>query len=91
MYGSTAPIKTPRYRKAAKIADLTAGRAESETVQCADNLQAEKKRKIMAIFKAVILMLVLGGLIGVFLGIAGQKLYVKPDTRVEDVRAMLPG
>jgi len=91
MYGSTAPIKTPRYRKAAKIADLTAGRAESETVQCADNLQAEKKRKIMAIFKAVILMLVLGGLIGIFLGIAGQKLYVKPDTRVEDVLAMLPG
>ncbi len=45
----------------------------------------------MEIIKAVLLMLVLGGLIGVFLGIAGQKLYVKEDTRVEDVLAMLPG
>ena len=45
----------------------------------------------MEIVKAVILMLVLGGVIGLLLGIASVKLYVKPDTRVEDVLAMLPG
>ena len=45
----------------------------------------------MEIFKAVLLMLLLGGIIGMFLGVAGEKLYVKEDTRVEDVLAMLPG
>lgn len=45
----------------------------------------------MAIVKAGLLMLVLGGIIGVFLGIAGEKLYVAPDTREEDILAMLPG
>ena len=45
----------------------------------------------MAILSAVILMLVLGGLIGLFLGIAGDKLYVKPDTRVADITNLLPG
>ncbi len=37
------------------------------------------------------MMLVIGALIGLFLGIAGKKFYVAPDTRVEDVLAMLPG
>ena len=45
----------------------------------------------MAIIKAVAMMLVIGALIGLFLGIAGKKFYVAPDTRVEDVLAMLPG
>ena len=45
----------------------------------------------MEIFKAVLLMLLLGGIIGMFLGVASEKLYVKEDTRVEDVLAMLPG
>ena len=45
----------------------------------------------MAIVKAVLLMLILGGVIGMFLGIAGEKLYVAPDTREEDILAMLPG
>ena len=45
----------------------------------------------MAIVKAVFLMLVLGGLIGLALGFAADRLYVEPDTRVEDVLAMLPG
>ncbi len=45
----------------------------------------------MEIVKAVVLMLVLGAVIGIFLGIAGEKLYVKEDTRVSDVLAMLPG
>lgn len=45
----------------------------------------------MQIVSAVVLMLVLGGVIGLLLGIAGDKLYVKQDTRVEDVLAMLPG
>lgn len=45
----------------------------------------------MAIIKAVLLMLLLGGVLGVVLGIAGEKFYVAPDTRVEDVLAMLPG
>ena len=35
--------------------------------------------------------LLLGALIGLFLGIAGKKFYVAPDTRVEEVLAMLPG
>ena len=45
----------------------------------------------MEIIKAVLLMLVLGGLIGVFLGIASVKLYVEEDHRVADILAMLPG
>ena len=45
----------------------------------------------MAIIKAVLMMLVVGALIGLFLGIAGEKFYVAPDTRVEDILAMLPG
>ena len=45
----------------------------------------------MAIIKAVILMLLLGGVIGLLLGFAGQRLYVKEDTRVQDVLEMLPG
>ena len=45
----------------------------------------------MAIIKAVLLMLVLGSVIGVLLGFASDRLYVEPDTRVEDVLAMLPG
>ncbi len=45
----------------------------------------------MEIIKAVLLMLVLGGVIGVLLGIASVKLYVEEDHRVEDVLAMLPG
>lgn len=45
----------------------------------------------MEIVKAILLMLVLGGILGMALGIAGEKFYVAPDTRVEDVLAMLPG
>lgn len=45
----------------------------------------------MEIIKAVLLMLVLGGVIGVLLGIASVRLYVEEDHRVEDVLAMLPG
>lgn len=45
----------------------------------------------MEIIKAVLLMLILGGLIGVALGIASVKLYVEEDHRVEEVLAMLPG
>ncbi|MCR5794972.1 MAG: electron transporter RnfB [Solobacterium sp.] len=41
--------------------------------------------------KAILLMLLLGGILGLVLGIAGEKFYVAPDTRVEDVLAMLPG
>ncbi len=45
----------------------------------------------MGIIKAVLLMLVLGGLIGLGLGFASDKLHVEEDHRVEDVLAMLPG
>ena len=45
----------------------------------------------MEIIKAVLLMLVLGGVIGVLLGIASVRLYVEEDHRVENVLAMLPG
>lgn len=45
----------------------------------------------MEIIKAVLLMLVLGGVIGILLGIASVRLYVEEDHRVEDVLAMLPG
>ena len=40
---------------------------------------------------ALILMLVLGAACGLILGWAGQKFNVEPDTRVDDVRALLPG
>lgn len=45
----------------------------------------------MGVFKAFVLMLVLGGLLGAALGYASKKFYVKEDTRVKDVLAMLPG
>jgi electron transport complex protein RnfB len=45
----------------------------------------------MGIVKAVLLMLVLGGIIGILLGVASVKLYVEEDHRVEEVLAMLPG
>ena len=45
----------------------------------------------MEIIKAVLLMLILGGVIGVLLGVASVKLYVEEDHRVEEVLAMLPG
>jgi electron transport complex protein RnfB len=45
----------------------------------------------MAILKALVLMLILGAVLGAVLGYASKKFYVKPDTRVEDVLAMLPG
>ena len=45
----------------------------------------------MAIVKAFVLMLVLGAVLGAVLGFASKKFYVEPDTRVDDVLAMLPG
>lgn len=45
----------------------------------------------MQVVKALLLMLILGGLIGLALGVASKKLYVETDTRVDDVLAMLPG
>ena len=45
----------------------------------------------MAIVKALILMLVLGALLGGALAFASIKFYVKEDTRVEEVLALLPG
>ncbi len=45
----------------------------------------------MEIIKALCLMLVLGALIGAALGFAAKKFYVKEDTRVGEVLAMLPG
>ena len=45
----------------------------------------------MEIIKAVLLMLILGGVIGILLGVASVKLYVEEDHRVEEVLAMLPG
>jgi len=45
----------------------------------------------MEIIKAVLLMLILGGVIGVLLGVASVRLYVEEDHRVEEVLAMLPG
>ena len=41
----------------------------------------------MEIIKAVLLMLILGGVIGVLLGVASVKLYVEEDHRVEDLGA----
>ena len=45
----------------------------------------------MEILKAFLLMVILGAVIGLFLGIAGNKLAVKEDTRLADLLAMLPG
>ena len=45
----------------------------------------------MAIVKAFVLMLVLGAVLGAVLGFASKKFYVEPDTKVDDVLAMLPG
>lgn len=45
----------------------------------------------MEIIKAFLLMVILGGLLGAVLGFASKKFYVKEDTRVADVLAMLPG
>ncbi len=45
----------------------------------------------MAIVKALILMLALGAILGLFLGFASIKLHVDEDTRVADILAMLPG
>jgi electron transport complex protein RnfB len=41
--------------------------------------------------KALFLMLVLGGLVGLVLGIASIKFHVEPDHRAEELLAMLPG
>ena len=45
----------------------------------------------MTIVKALIMMLLLGGVIGFLLGFAGTKLDVDEDTRVKDLLEMLPG
>ena len=41
--------------------------------------------------KALFLMLVLGGLVGLVLGIASIRFHVEPDHRAEELLAMLPG
>ncbi len=41
--------------------------------------------------QATIMMIIVGGALGVLLGIAGKFFYVEPDSRVEDVTALLPG
>lgn len=41
--------------------------------------------------EAIIMMLVVGAVLGAALGVANKVFYVAPDTRVEDVTAMLPG
>lgn len=41
--------------------------------------------------KAVLMMLVLGGLVGGLLGIASVKFHVEEDHRAEEILAMLPG
>ncbi len=45
----------------------------------------------MEIVKAFLMMVVLGAVLGAILGFASKKFYVKEDTRVADVLAMLPG
>lgn len=41
--------------------------------------------------KALLMMLVLGGLVGLVLGIASIKFHVEPDHRAEELLALLPG
>ena len=41
--------------------------------------------------QALLVMLAVGAVCGLILGIAGKKFHVEKDTRVEDIRAMLPG
>lgn len=45
----------------------------------------------MEIVKALVLMLVIGGVLGAVLGFASKKFYVEEDKRVAEVLAMLPG
>ena len=45
----------------------------------------------MVIIKALVLMLILGAVLGAVLGFASKKFYVRSDSRVEDVLALLPG
>ena len=45
----------------------------------------------MEIVRALLLMLIMGAVLGAILGFASKKFYVKEDTRVADVLAMLPG
>ena len=42
-------------------------------------------------FKAILVMLLLGAACGCILGFASKVFYVEPDTRAEDLLAMLPG
>ncbi len=41
--------------------------------------------------ESISMMVVVGGVLGAILGVASKVLYVEPDTRVEDVTALLPG
>lgn len=41
--------------------------------------------------ESIVMMLAVGGALGAILGISSKVLYVAPDTRVEDVTALLPG
>ena len=41
--------------------------------------------------KALLMMLVLGGLVGLVLGFASKVFYVEPDHREEELLGMLPG
>ena len=41
--------------------------------------------------KAILVMLILGGCMGLILGFASKVFYVEPDTRAEDLLALLPG
>lgn len=41
--------------------------------------------------EAIVMMLIVGGVLGLVLGIAGEAFYVAPDKRFEEVLAMLPG
>ena len=41
--------------------------------------------------KALLMMLVLGGLVGLVLGFASKAFHVEPDHREEELLAMLPG
>ena len=45
----------------------------------------------MEMIKSLLMMFVIGGLLGAALGFASKAFYVKEDTRVKEVLAMLPG